>query len=407
MEAARATGGEFAATWRNQAGEILGSTSSATMCELRRNTWWLRISHEDFTAIVPCGECAGCLEFYRRRLADRLKRKYQDGSASGAARSASATTTSAGGAGSVRSILYLIQIFAPLEYHAALSRKLHRRRGVELEPGFLRLGATSFAVLSRVKSRPPLRLHGVVLETRTEAILLSRGRRAWRSATAGMLRERTEWGAQVKRWYIRGLPRAEKLDWTVDTQGGAKDYIKDGSPRAWKGNNIVLVPPDFWKLSRAERCAIRTDFGRKFSPEGYARVIEIVRTALARQSQSLPLSPAVRPVLSREQVVESYRRRAMKPVDASGSEPPSDFLIPPSEGGPYVSSVHLGGAGPPPNAAVAAEHSGLAPWVPQILPPLPEDGLTEMTHKQFLHRRIRKDIDASLVRMRELAKRRT
>ena len=156
MEAVRATGGEFAATWRNSEGEIVDSTFGGTMCWMPLKPWSLRIARDDWTGIVPCGECPGCLEFYRRRLCDRLRAKYRDLEvralrASGRGRARAASRPNA-----PEPALYLNRIYAPLEHHAALSRKLHRRRGLELEPGFLRLGATSFAVIARVKVLPPL-----------------------------------------------------------------------------------------------------------------------------------------------------------------------------------------------------------------------------------------------------------
>jgi hypothetical protein len=404
VEAEKATGGVFAATWRDGQDQIVGATSSSTMCELRRNTWWMRISSEDFSAIVPCGECPGCLEFYRRRLADRLASKYQSSFAGNAA--ASTTGARAGATRAARHYdpLYLIQIFAPIEQHAALSRKLHRRRGVELEPGFLRLDASSFAVLSREKFLTPLLLRRLCLKHRVEAIRLKRGRRAWRSATAGMLRARIEYGRETNRWYLRGLPPAERLSWAVDTHGGGKDYSRSGSPRAWKGDNLVLVPPEFWKLTRSQRRDLRSTFGGKSSPEGVARVMEIVDALAARKSQSLPNRPAGRPVLSREEVQRSYDMAAKRKVAASVSEPTSISSPPPFLGGRLHSSVHSGDAGPPDPASRRADFEGLEPWTPRHFAALPEDSLTELTQKQYLHRKHRKLLDEQLERIAQRLK---
>jgi hypothetical protein len=385
VEAARATGGEFAATWRNQEGAIVGSTFGGTMCWMPIKPWSLRISREDDLLIVPCGECPGCLEFYRRRLADRLRSKYP----------------------ACGSALYLIRIYAPIEHHAALSRKLHRRRGVELEPGFIRLGATSFAVLSHVKRLPPLALDGVALETRTEAIRLSRGRRAWRSATSGMLVAREAYGDDVNRFYIRGLPPAEKETWDVLKQAGAKGYSRASSPRVWKRGNLVLVPPSVWQLGRGDRRSIRRDLGAACSPEGVARVMSMVSELAARKSKSSLLGPAARPVLSREQVIESYRLRAMKKVDASGSEPSSNSLSPPSEGGGYISSVHLSGNDPPPAQADDGLYHGVRALVTRHIPQLPEDSLTDLTARQLNKRRERRLLDDHLDRLKERIKGRT
>jgi hypothetical protein len=404
VEAERATGGEFAATWRNSKGEIVGSTFGGTMCWMPLKPWSLRISREDWTGIVPCGECPGCLEFYRRRLADRLDAKY------GVPREGQHRTRvkpEAPGdhrSGSARPILYLIRIYAPIEQHAALSRKLHRRRGLELEPGFIRLGATSFAVLSHARRSPPLTLNGEVLETRTEPILLSRGRRAWRSATAGMLVAREAYGEQRNRWYIRGLPAAEKESWNVLSQAGEKGYSRARDPRVWKHGNLTLVPPEIWSLGRGDRRTLRRDLGAASSPEGVARVMAMVSALVARKSQSSLIGPAGRPVLTREQVLESYAMAARRSKAASGSERPLISPSPPSEGGGYISSVHIGGADPPGERSKPADFAGLEPWTPRHFAALPEDSLSELTQKQYLHRKHRKLLDEQLERISQRLK---
>jgi hypothetical protein len=404
VEAVRATGGEFAATWRDQDGAIVGSTFGGTMCWMPLRPWSLRISREDYTAIVPCGECPGCLEFYRRRLADRLKAKYGKAARPIPRRPSATAGDAVGTEASGLSVLYLIRIYAPLERHAELSRKLHRRRGHQLEPGFIRLGATSFAVLSRSKVLPPLYLGRTVLQTRVEAVRLSRGRRAWAAATSGMLVARAAYGEQVNRFYIPGLPPAEKESWDVHTQSGAKGYSRASSPRVWKSSKLVLVPPEVWQLGRGDRRSIRRDLAGAASPEGVARVMAMVTELAARKSQSSLIGPAARPVLSREQVIESYRLRAVKKSDASVSEPPSKSSSPPSEGGGYGSCVHSGGAGPPSNAAGDGLYHDVRPLVTRHIPQLAEDSLTDLTHLQLERRRTRRALDEQLERIAQKVK---
>jgi hypothetical protein len=429
VEAVKTTGEAFAATWRNQVGEIVGSTFGGTMCWMPLKPWSLRISREDDLLIVPCGECPGCLEFYRRRLADRLKCKYASSKGAVLPSRAGVVNPPRGAASDSPRPLWFVRIYAPIEQHAALSRKLHRRRGVELEPGFIRLGATSFAVLSHVKRLPPLALDGVALETRIEAIRLSRGRRAWRSATSGMLVAREAYGDDLNRFYLRGLPPAEKESWDVHTQSGAKGYSRASSPRVWKAGNLILVPPEVWQLGRSDRRTIRRDLGAALSPEAVARVMGKVRELVARGSQSSLTGPAGRPVLSNDgnpmsigQVLSgrvcthgkcpadrclyAARKsdhdieRVSAPPSISPSPPSSS---PPSEGGGYVSSIHSGDEGPPEKHAPV----NTGPWVPVLLPPLPEDSMTDLTPKQRKARRLRKDMDAMLVRMQERSKGRT
>jgi hypothetical protein len=56
----------------------------------------------------------------------------------------------------------------------------------------------------------------------------------------------------------------------------------------------------------------------------------------------------------------------------------------------------LGGADPPGEHARPADFAGLEPWTPKHLSALPEDSLTELTQKQYLHRKHRKLLDEQL-----------
>jgi hypothetical protein len=385
VEAERKTGEAFAATWRNSENEIVGTTFGGTMCWMPLRPWSLRISREDWSGIVPCGECPGCLEFYRRRLADRLKAKY----------------------GIEVGKLYLIRIYAPVEHHAALSRKLHRRRGQQLEPGFIRLGATSFAVLAHGKVLPPLYLAGVRLETRTEAIRLSRGRRAWRSATAGMLVAREAYGKDLNRFYMPGLPPAERESWEVRTGSGANGYNRALSPRVWKSGNLVLVPPSVWALGRADRRTLRRDLGRQSSPEGIARVMAMVSEVLARRSQSSLLGPAARPVLNTDQVREFYSAMAKRVAQRASAAPSISLSSLPSEGRGYVSSIHSVARPPPEPVPIDGLIRGIAALVTRHLAQLPEDALVDLTHKQYVKRRERRLLDEHLEKLLQLVKGRT
>ena len=404
MEASKRTGGELAATWRNQAGEIVGSTFGGTMCWRPRKPWSLRIERDGDLMTVRCGECPGCMEFDRRRLADRLHAKY---GASDPAGARSRDTTNAPGAhapAAVIGTLYLHRIYAPRERHAALARKLRRRRGIELEPGFIRLGATSFAVIAHVKVLPPLYLGGVRVETRTETILLGRGRRAWRSATAGMVVAREVYGEQTNRFYIRGLPAAERQSWNVLTHAGAKGYSRARDPRVWQSANLVLVPPEVWSLRRDDRRTVRRDLGRASSPGEVARVMAAVRALAARTSQSLLPVSDKRGVLTMAQVKEHYARMAKRKKAGDVSPPPSNH--PPlslREGG-YISSIRTTGAGPPDPKPPAADFIDMSPWRPLHFEALPEDALIDLTHKQMLHRRTRKLLDAQLDRFHKRLK---
>ena len=227
---AEASGRAFAATWRDEKGAVVGTTYGGTMCLWPRKPWRIRFSGEGFEGVIRCGECPGCLEFDRRRLMDRLHTRYR---ATGAARCVSPSTggsaNSAGGADTFTK-LFVIRIYAPIELHASLSRKLHRRRGLELEPGMWRMGASSFAILSRSDAWPPLVLRAMGLRFRVHPLRLSRGRRAFRILTAGLLVAREIYGEQINRWYARGLPPADRQKWEVKKIGVYQSYNSARAP---------------------------------------------------------------------------------------------------------------------------------------------------------------------------------
>src|SRR5208282_4446957 len=152
---------------------------------------------------------------------------------------------------------FVVRIYAPIEVHAALAHALHRRRHFELEPGFYRLGSTSFALIARavVPLRAWLKRSG--LKHRIEPVRLRRGRRAWRTITAGLMVAREIYGEQRNRYYARGLPKTDRLKWEVKKIGKYEHYSKYRSPRASIDARVVLVPPDVWRLSRTDRRSLR------------------------------------------------------------------------------------------------------------------------------------------------------
>lgn len=128
-------------------------------------------------------------------------------------------------------------------------------------------------------------------------------------------------------------------------------------------------------------------------------MMAMVSDVLARRSQSSLLGPAARPALNTDQVREFYAAMAKRKSIASGSELTSRSSSPPSEGGGYISSVHLGGAGPPSSAGGDGLYHDVRPFVPRHFPQLPEDQLTDLTRKQFNKRRERRELDELLDRI--------
>jgi hypothetical protein len=341
--AGEAPGRAFAATWRDERGEVVGTTWGGTMCLWPLKPWRIRIARDGFEHVIRCGECPGCMEFDRRRLADRLWRKYGSGNARGAA-----TTTSPGGqpADGVRrqpSILYIVRIYAPIDLHARIAHALHRRRGLRLEPGMWRLGSGSFAVISREKAAVRECLDRLGLRHRIEPLRLSRGRRAFRVLTAGLLVAREIYGEQRNRWYARGLPPAEREKWEVQKLAKYQSYDRARSPRARTERRVVLVPPDVWQLSRTDRRALRGLLVRQPDPEGVRKVMGIVADTIRAASSGFHVSAPPKAVLTREQVARWYARNA-EASKARTIVTASDPNLPPlSEAGGYVSSEHSQG----------------------------------------------------------------
>ena len=348
----RETAQAFGATWRNQeTGEVVGTTWGGTMCWWPRRPWAIRFAGDGYAGIVRCGECPGCLEFDRRRLADRLQRKYGAQAEALGAREGGASRSHGCYVTGSTTKLFVIRIWVPLVDHAALSHQLHRRRGLELEPGFFRLGSRSFALLSREVTHIKAILRSLKLEHRIEPVRMSRRRRAWRVITAGVLVAREVYGEQVKRWYAPGLPPAEKQSWEIEKHAMEKPWHRTSGARARRSGSVVLVPPEVWRLRPTERRLLCREYASATSPEGVERVMGLVAAALAGQTRQFNLIEPAEGRLSREQVQAWYQEMARKRKARTETPSPSGSNSPPSEGGGYVSSVHSSGSDPPGESA--------------------------------------------------------
>jgi hypothetical protein len=338
-----APGTAFAATWRDEQGAIVGTTYGGTMCLWPVKPWRIRFHRDGFEGVMRCRECPGCLELDRRRMADRLQAKYSIKLQRGGAH----RKASIGGEPDVpitpAQQFFVVRIWAPMDQHASIAHKLHRRRGLQLEPGMWRLGASSFALLARCVAplRAALALAG--LKHRIEPLRLSRGRRAWRVLTAGLTVAREIYGEQRNRWYARGLPPAEQEKWEVKKVGKYQSYDRARSPRAWTDRKLVLVPPEVWKLCRTDRLSLRGQLLRASDPEGVARVMRLVADALRHGNGNSGLAGAPQALLTREAVVAQYQRFAAKSSERAAHQISDPDLPPSSERGGYVTSVHSQG----------------------------------------------------------------
>ncbi len=303
----------FAATWRNEeTGEILGYTVGDTMCRSPRRPWAMTGTDGEWQFPLPCGACDGCLERIRRELADRLKAKYQSPGCARTSGTPTASRCSATAGATSCAALWSVRIWYPYELQVELSRKLHRRRGLELEPGFFRLGTDSFALLARSKVRLPPLLRRLGLRHRVEPVRLSRGRRAWRPLTLGILVARLFYGEEVKRWYARGLPAAARWRWDVVKRAMQKPWRRRTGARVRTGSKIILVPPAIWSMDGADRMKVYREAMTASSPEEVSanrrRLAEIVAGAASAFKLTAPAQPA----LTREQVQTFYVSMAQR-----------------------------------------------------------------------------------------------
>jgi len=333
----------FAATWRNDSGQVVGTTFGGTMCWFPRKPWRLRIERDGYEHVIRCGECPGCLEFERRRLADRLQAKY----ASAGVPSVEGTTLSpaknaVGAAGSSRP-LYVVRIWAPLSRHTEINHKLHRRAGLELEPGMYRLGASGFALLSREKGRIAAVLRAARTDFRIEPVRFRRRRRAWRALTAGLMVARAVYGEQVKRWYARGLPPAAREKWNVLKLKEYKAHDRATGPRAWTSGKLVLVPPEVWTLRRNDRRSLRALLNRAPDPESVHKVMAVVSQVVAARDLQSSVLASGSGKLTAAQVREWYDRRKSSAAEQRSVDSVMPDLHPSSGGEGYVSSEHSQG----------------------------------------------------------------
>lgn len=333
----------FAATWRNSAGETIATTSAHTMCRFPRLPHRLRFFRDGFSGVLPCRECPNCLEFERQRLAERLHAKYGSNAEQRSTDRSMLRKNHCDSRRRSAGPLFVIRIWAPLELHAAIAHRLHRRRGLDLLPGFARLGTSSFALLSRSALPPRTTLRAMGLKFRIEPLKLGRGRRAWRPVTEGLLVAREIYGEETNRYYFPGIPPAEREKWEVRKIDVYQHYDPARSPRAFRDGGVVLVPPEVWKLSRLDRRSFLTLLRRAPNPEGVARVMGLVRDAVISQAVRFRVSVAPEGRLTREQVAEWYRKNAERAAARTSFSDPALMTTPSSERGGYTSSEHSQG----------------------------------------------------------------
>ena len=180
-----------AATFRDAAGEVIATTWGGTWCWHPLNpTKWATTSEDGEDAhIIRCRQCPGCLELDRRELADRLEATFKE----------------------EVDKLWVVMVEVNAVEVARFAASLSRISSLWRTWGWCRIGASRIAIV--VAGRKPTLFASRLCVGRKVSLFRvprSRGRRAWRELTAGVLYSRAVYGENANRWYIRGLKRVPR-----------------------------------------------------------------------------------------------------------------------------------------------------------------------------------------------------
>jgi hypothetical protein len=182
--------------------------------------------------------------------------------------------------------------------------------------------------------------------------------------TAGILVARAVYGEEVKRWYARGLPGAERMRWDVVKRAMQKPWRRRTGARVRNGSKIILVPPAIWSMDGDRLKEYREAAAAAVSPEQVIANRRRLAELVAGAASALRLSAPAEPALTREQVQTFYvsmaqRKRARASETAAAALHPSTLL-----GGGLLSSRHISPLGPVPDSAAELDkwlHSGAPP----------------------------------------------
>jgi hypothetical protein len=326
MSAAPVEISAYGARWSDSQGQIVGVTHAGSMCWRPRLPRRLRIASVDFEHVVPCRDCPGCLEFYRRRQQIRLTKLYPK----------------------KRETLYLLTIEAKLSTQVAMVRRARSWKGAAVERGFWRLGTGSVGVLVRSRAIVAARLRRLGFHFRFRPLYLSRGRRAFAPITRGLLVERSVYGENLNRFYVPGLPPAEKNSWEVVKLAKQPKYDNDESPRAWTADRRKLLPPRVRKLLPLTPADARRLLERVGRPE---RVLEVGRFIQEQVARAFRRSNVVADPKAPEEIERQrafVMRTAVRDEGDKPNTPRSENNPSPSLGGGYTTSVESTIARAPP-----------------------------------------------------------
>lgn len=319
-----------AALLRDESGAVVGATCGDTSCwHPPRPGNYESINQDGDEIAIPCRDCPGCREFYRRYLARRLYEHFK----------------------TAQEELWELQIACGLSAQSNVcSRLQHSAIGPSLR-GWCRAGADGVVLIVEGANRRQLVPRSVArLISGWKRIRMSRGRRAFASITAGMVRARAEYGEQVNRFYFRGVkPLPREFTWSRPSGfgRGLKSRVGGGalghSIRARRDGISVHMPE---AINLALLKARGAGKGRQRAGVGVG-LASIVASAIpqshviaAPRSGAAPTVAEFRDTAAL-QAEDRVRARGRGLPSAPSPSIPQDANLNSIKGGGYSSSRHL------------------------------------------------------------------
>lgn len=300
-----------------------------TMCWSPRLPHRLRARSPGFETTIRCGDCPGCREFEVLRLEKRLVATYAAAAAGAELEPSRVMENRNLTSSKSRARLFAVRVYAPREMHAILSRKLHRWRGVEIEPGVYRAGVDSFVVLSREPGELVARLRRRGFRFHVRPVGKLNRARSFRDVAYGLIVPRSAYGENINRYYRRGLAAAEKVKMEVTKIAEYKRFDRARDPRAVSEALGRLMPPRMRTLRRGLRIRIHNIERRASSPELVQAIMPELRSLIAGIGQWQGESSAPKTLEELERNRRAYQHVARMESDLSVNAKLSDIPPPP------------------------------------------------------------------------------
>jgi hypothetical protein len=376
---------------------------ATTMCWRPRYPQMRRAYRQGSETVLRCGDCPGCREFEVLRLERRLVATYRSAEKSRISRVDTTEKFPDPEIGNRSGRLFAVRVYCRREIHAAMSRQIHRWRGVEIEPGFFRAGVESFVVLSSSPAELVERLRRRRFQLDVRPIGRLDRARSWRDVARGLIVPRSAYGEDINRYYRRGLTPAEKEKWKVEERDVYKPFDKATDARVISESHGRLVPPRMWKLQDAVSVDARKRLDRANSPEAVAHVMRELLPVLDRVGNRGSITAVPISDEQKERNRRAYQHVARMEKEIVVNAKPSDHSSPPFVGGvtkllansgssigQHMSSIHSSGAPPPASReSIKAEAERVE--------------AAEKARTEFIAQRAKKALDASFARLRALA----